>query len=143
MSTSARDGARTLPLPTPRGPVSEALLALLVLDPVDAPQSARDTFDEAVRSAPAVVDPDVLLTQDHDVQLALFCLYELHYRGIEGVSDDWEWDASLLAARAVIERAFEAELRSRVELPELPAPDRASDVSPLDFATTRSATSSS
>lgn len=126
MSTTARDGARTLPLPTPRGPVSEALLALLVLDPVDAPQSARDTFDEAVRSAPAVVDPDVLLTQDHDVQLALFCLYELHYRGIEDVSDDWEWDPSLLAARAVIERAFEAELRSRVEMPELPAPDRAS-----------------
>ena len=102
MSTTARDGARTLPLPTARGAVSEALLALLVLDPVDAPQSARDTFDEAVRSAPAVVDPDVLLTQDHDVQLALFCLYELHYRGIEDVSDDWEWDPSLLAVRAVV-----------------------------------------
>lgn len=126
MTTTARDGACPLPLPTPRGPVSDALLSLLVLDPAAAPVSTRDALDQAVRTAPALVDPDLNLTEDHDVQLALFCLYELHYRGIAGVSDDWEWDPSLLATRAVVERAFEAELRSRVEVPELPAPDRAS-----------------
>ena len=37
---------------------------------------------------------------DEDLQLALYCCYELHYRGLPGVDERWEWEPSLLAARA-------------------------------------------
>jgi hypothetical protein len=62
----------------------------------------------------AVNDP----LEDDDLQLALGCCYELHYRGIAGVSDAWEWEPSLLAVRAVLEEAFEAALRDQVRIPE-------------------------
>jgi hypothetical protein len=51
---------------------------------------------------------------DDDTQLSLTVLYELHYRGLHGVDDDWEWHPGLLAARALLERAFEHALRDRV-----------------------------
>ena len=57
------------------------------------------------RSTPPAgeIDPE-------DLQLALYCCYELHYRGFEGVDDAWEWEPSLLAFRGELERRFEAEL---------------------------------
>src|ERR1044072_6252796 len=51
-------------------------------------------------------------TGDDDVQLALWMIYELHYRGFEGVADDREWDPELLGLRRSIERRFARELRS-------------------------------
>ena len=45
-----------------------------------------------------------------DLQLALYCCYELHYRGFDGVDERWEWEPSLLALRAELERRFEREL---------------------------------
>jgi hypothetical protein len=45
-----------------------------------------------------------------DAHLALFLLYELHYRGLPGVAGDFEWDLELLALRAELERAFERRL---------------------------------
>ncbi len=51
---------------------------------------------------------------DDDLQLALYCCYELHYRGWPGVSDRWEWDPSLLALRISLEDAFERRLREEV-----------------------------
>jgi len=54
---------------------------------------------------------------DDDLQLALLLMYELHYGGLEGVSDAWEWDPRLLAVRESIERAFEAALREAVRQP--------------------------
>jgi hypothetical protein len=48
---------------------------------------------------------------DADAQLALWCLYELHYRGFEGVDERWEWSAELVDARLELESIFEAELR--------------------------------
>jgi hypothetical protein len=46
--------------------------------------------------------------------LALYCLYELHYRGFAEVDDAWEWQPGLLALRAQLEAVFETQLRDGV-----------------------------
>ena len=48
---------------------------------------------------------------DEDVQLALYCCNELHYQGLSGVSDEWEWEPTLIAFRSRLEQAFESQLR--------------------------------
>lgn len=85
-------------LPAPRGPLSAAVLEFLRGDALAL--AAADS---------AGADP-----LGEDVQLALYCCYELHYRGFAGVADDLEWHPGLLALRAELERAFEAELRAAV-----------------------------
>jgi hypothetical protein len=90
------------PLPTSRGPLSEALLETLLEPP------AAGTM--TVMSAPAATG-GVL---GEDFQLSLYVLYELHYRGFRGVDEAWEWQPSLLALRALLEADFEATLRERV-----------------------------
>ena len=57
-----------------------------------------------------------------DFHLALYCLYELHYRGFDGVDPAWEWDPGLLGFRARLERAFEAALRSECATADLVPP---------------------
>ena len=89
-------------LPAPRGPVSGLLLRRLA-GPV-APLDAVPPVAGADLSA----DPCV----DEDLQLALTLCYELHYRGFEGVDERWEWEPSLLALRAGLEREFERGLRA-------------------------------
>ena len=84
-------------LPDPRGELSEFLFEQL-RGPVQA-------FD-----APAVAPAGDPLA-DEDLQLALYCCYELHYRGFDGVDEDWEWEPSLLAFRAALERVFERSVR--------------------------------
>ena len=79
-------------LPGARGPATEALFAALTRPPHPI--------------APLPV-PD----GEEDLQLALYCCYELHYRGFDGVDEDWEWEPSLLAARRALEEPFEAALR--------------------------------
>ncbi len=54
---------------------------------------------------------------DDDFQLALYCLYELHYRGFDEVPDELEWDPDLLRERRRFERAFEAELFTAIGAP--------------------------
>lgn len=66
----------------------------------------------------AVAEAHVLISED--VQLSLFMLYELHYRGLVGVSDRWEWDPDLLAVRAILEAPFERELRQLAETVDVP-----------------------
>ena len=48
---------------------------------------------------------------DADVQLALWMIYELHYRGFDDIPEDVEWVLSLIQLRRDIEVRFEAELR--------------------------------
>jgi hypothetical protein len=60
-----------------------------------------------------VCDP---LTSD-DFQLALYVLYELHYRGFAGVDADWEWEPALLRVRARFERVFESAVREIADVP--------------------------
>lgn len=95
-------------LPTPRGPLSSALTAHL--------------SDGERLGAPDLLGLDPLT--DDDLHLALWCCYELHYQGFDGVPDGAEWDPDVLAFRAELEQAFEAALRDehRAEsLPEDPA----------------------
>ena len=42
----------------------------------------------------------------------MFCLYELHYGGLDGVDDRWEWHPGLIGIRHLLEDPFEARLRS-------------------------------
>ena len=84
------------PLPSPRGPLSEALLHALV--------GVRRTDD--LPAPPHDVDP-----YGEDLQLALHLAYELHYRPLAGVDDALEWDPGLLRLRSLLERPFLAALR--------------------------------
>jgi Iron-containing redox enzyme len=91
-------------LPSPRGPLSEELIVSL-------------------RGGPAIAEPlsrgsGGVFGEDH--QLALYVLYELHYRGFHDVDDRLEWDPSLLRLRAALEADFEARLRE--EIPSLEQP---------------------
>jgi heme oxygenase-like protein len=92
-------------LPQSRGPVSEALFAGLRR----SPHSLAGVSGE-------------IEAEDRD--LALYCCYELHYRGFEGVDDRWEWEPSLLAFRAELEGRFEREL-SEIVGPRGSSPDPA------------------
>lgn len=106
---------RPMRRPRPRGPVSAALLAALTGQ--DAEPFAR-AVEQALADA-----PDLL--RDDDLQLALFCGYELHYGGFEDVDDDLEWSPALLGPRAGIERAFEAAVRAAVAPMARPEPTSA------------------
>jgi hypothetical protein len=63
-----------------------------------------------------------------DLHLALYCCYELHYRGFEGVDERGEWEPSLLAFRAELERRFEADLLELIGPPGEPPDPREIDV---------------
>lgn len=63
--------------------------------------------------APSVSSADPVL--DHDLQLALWMLYELHYDGFDDVDDSLEWAPHLLAFRRVLEDLFEAAVRDRTQ----------------------------
>jgi hypothetical protein len=85
-------------LPEPRGAVTELLLTAL---------------PRPVAPLPAAPAP----ASEEDLHLALYLCYELHYRGLPGVDDRWEWEPSLLALRGALEREFEAALRRDVPAP--------------------------
>src|SRR6266540_3348251 len=74
---------------------------------------------ELPRIAVAPADP---LTDD-DLQLALYLCYELHYRGLPGVDERWEWEPSLLALRREWEGIFETALLAAVGEPHAPDDD--------------------
>lgn len=88
-------------LPKPRGPLSGAVLALL-------------TDGRPISPTFPVGGGDVL--GDADLQLALYCCYEMSYRGFAGVDDAREWDPDLLALRSELEGAFAAGLDDIVPL---------------------------
>jgi hypothetical protein len=90
--------------PSPRGPLSAHLLDGLL----DRPGSLSP-----LPPLTGVDDPLV----DDDLHLALYLCYELHYRGLPGVDDRWEWDPSLLDARRRLEGAFEQGLERAVTFP--------------------------
>ena len=92
------------PLPSPRGELSEAVLAALAepVRPLVAP--------------PLPAGADALV--DEDLQLALYVMYELHYRGFDGADEGWEWEPTLLALRRELESAFTRSLFALVGEPE-------------------------
>jgi len=102
-------------LPEPRGEVSARLL------------------DALTSSATALLSiPDTEFADrfgDEDLHLSLYLCYELHYRGLPGVDEHWEWQPSLLAARARLEHCFEQGLREA-----LGDPGGGPDPSQMDLA---------
>lgn len=102
-----------------RGPFSTAVLEFLAADGDggDLAPCAQD----AVRACADVI-------ADDDLQLGLYLLYELHYGGLDGVSDDLEWSLPVLSARRVLEQAFEAQLRQRYAMPPADGVQLARDV---------------
>ncbi|HEX3040647.1 MAG TPA: iron-containing redox enzyme family protein [Solirubrobacterales bacterium] len=99
---------RLIELPRPRGPLGEELFGALE----GPPGGLAD---------PGPVDSADPLA-DEDLQLALYVAYELHYAEIAGVDACWEWDPSLLAFTAALERPFEAAVA------ELVAPAEAAEL---------------
>ena len=93
-------------LPAPRGEVSAAVL--------DALRGGGDV--PTIGAQP--LDP-----YGEDLQLALYCLYELHYRGFARVDPDREWDPALLALRRELEEVFLAALRADTATAQAPDVD--------------------
>jgi hypothetical protein len=94
---TSRPQSQSAALPSPRGPISDQLLAALRRP---AHQVALELSD-----LPIEVDPE-------DLHLALYCCYELHYQGLPGVDDGWEWEPALLRLRGLLEDVFETQLRT-------------------------------
>jgi hypothetical protein len=101
-----------LKIPEPRGPISDGLFGLLAGQPA-AESPAQDTLHRVVTENLSLIG-DII--EDDDAQLALFCLYELHYGGLDGVDDRWEWNPGLIALRQLLEGPFEQALRSAARL---------------------------
>jgi Iron-containing redox enzyme len=88
---------RRVPLPEPRGPITQSLFTALR----GAPGASLST-DHGPLAHNAL--------DDDDLQLALYVCYELHYAKLEGVDERWEWAPSLMAFRAALEFKFQAAL---------------------------------
>ncbi|WP_243869893.1 iron-containing redox enzyme family protein [Streptomyces liangshanensis] len=86
-------------LPLPRGPLSTAVIASL-----RGERTVPSLEDEALRAEP----------YGGDLHLALYVLYELHYRGFADVDDRQEWNPDLLRLRGALEERFLSALRSDV-----------------------------
>lgn len=87
------------PLPRACGPLSDAAIEALSTGRTDG-----------LPAVPAEVEP-----LGRDLQLTLYTLYELHYRGFDGVDAELEWDPVILRMRRDLERVFLEHLRGAVE----------------------------
>jgi hypothetical protein len=87
----------------PRGPVSERVFAHMLRG-----------LGEGTVDIPAQMRADASALTDDDLQIALWALYELHYRGFADVEDRMEWDPQLIAVRARLESVFEQAVRDLV-----------------------------
>lgn len=82
-----------------------------------------DTLTDDVEVGPAPAEtPNGDAVVNEDLQLSLYLLYELHYRGLPGVNDRWEWAPALLELRAALEFEFERTLREAVPFPDADPP---------------------
>jgi hypothetical protein len=104
-------------LPRPRGPLTSALFAALT--------QPAGTLPDAIVTHALTDDP----LYGEDVPLALYVLYELHYRGFASIDSDWEWDPDALRLRRRLEDAFLTRLRGEVERTHGSEPIRSHDVS--------------
>jgi hypothetical protein len=96
----------------------------------ELPGTDEGTLEGLQRAVAGRLPATLDIIGDDDLQLTLFCLYELHYSGLEGVSDDWEWAPELVRVRQLLEKPFEAALREAAAAAagdlELPAQARVS-----------------
>ncbi|MGA9100447.1 iron-containing redox enzyme family protein [Aeromicrobium sp.] len=91
--------------PKPRGALSGVLF--------EAMRTQAPSWDDVLGTKP---------DHDDDAQIALWSLYELHYRGFDDVDDRLEWQPELLRLRRDLEQSLEARLRERFEAPEVTSP---------------------
>jgi Iron-containing redox enzyme len=103
MSTVGSRPVTAPALPAPRGPLSIAVLDAL------RGSAAAPSVAEIGSAVVEQADP-----YGEDLQLALYCCYELHYQSFAGVDDDLEWDPGLLGLRRQLEQAFLTALRADV-----------------------------
>jgi hypothetical protein len=91
-------------LPSSRGRLSAWLVTTLTgADPAAQLTGAGPTAAGPVPGGPA--------WHDDDLQLALWCCYELHYRGFDDVDDRWEWHPAVIGFRGALEQRWLASLR--------------------------------
>ncbi|WP_067814728.1 iron-containing redox enzyme family protein [Nocardia inohanensis] len=107
-------GERKRPLPQPAGELSAAV-----------GETLRRSAGSAVPTGLQFGDP-----YGRDLQLALHTCYALHYDGLDGVDEAWEWDPGLLGLRARLEQAFLEVLRAETE----PGPDLETELDELLIA---------
>ena len=96
-------------LPSPRGGCSAALIEAL-----------KGTPRELEIETPRTDDP----LADDDLQLALYLLYELHYRASEDVPDGWEWNVGLIDLRNRLESIYDEALETAIPRAEGTAPEK-------------------
>ncbi|SEO90811.1 iron-containing redox enzyme family protein [Actinacidiphila rubida] len=99
MNVAAHHPVRPPQLPAPRGALSAGLANALTDARCAAPEPA------------AAAEADAY---GEDLQLALYLLYELHYRGFADVAEDREWDPGLMPLRQALEERFLSALRADV-----------------------------
>lgn len=102
-------------LPAPCGPVSAQLLENL--------RDGREPLPVGHGDGPVVAD--------RDIQLSLWTIYELSYRGFDEVDPGREWDPDLIRLRREIEERLEQELRAATEEQVAEALDHRDDVGDL------------
>ncbi|MFI5762431.1 iron-containing redox enzyme family protein [Streptomyces sp. NPDC051563] len=117
LTTPPGPSTATTPAPTTPGGASPGGAPL-----VEGRGELSDAVVRALGSGtPPVYTPGAVLKADpwgEDLQLALYLMYEPHYRGFEGVDDAREWDPDLLRLRQALEARFLHALRT--ELPKAP-----------------------
>jgi hypothetical protein len=84
-----------------RGRWTEALYDLLGQDAIVQPGDAPPPCEGSV-------------LHDHDLQMALYLCYELHYSAIAGVSSEMEWNPLVLMLRSALEEEFEQAVKALV-----------------------------
>jgi hypothetical protein len=94
-------------IPEPRGERSALLVERLTDPPHDLQGRAFAPAGDALA--------------DDDLHLALYLCYELHYRGLAGVDERWEWEPSLLALRRDWETQYEHALTEAIGPPRADA----------------------
>ena len=99
-------------MPEAHGPLTRALIDAL-----------RRGDPEALPAPPGPVDDPLA---DEELQLALWILFELHYRGFADVADWWEWQPEAIGLRRALEQTLLDALRRDVVVPadRRPVPDR-------------------
>ena len=125
MTLAATTASAVIPI-EPRGPMSEALLDLFSGEGAGRAENLPQLAQDAALAEQPIVDDDL--------QLSLFLLYAAAY-GSLAIDAEWEWNVSLLQARAILERVFEEAVRAAVDLPAMPEPTRDAVASTL-FAMT-------
>ena len=98
-------GGRAIALPPARGPWSGELFSAL-----------RERAPDEELHLDALAPPEDPIGDD-DLQLALYVAYELHYSGVRGVDDGWEWAPGLLRFRAAAEELLDAAVDELVPEP--------------------------